>query len=173
MKKLILSLSALAIVSTIVLVACSKDNNDSGSTTLKVKLTDRPGAYDEVNVDIQEVRVNYRSDTTDWASFGTNAGIYDLLTLQNGIDTVLATGVVPTNSVKQIRFILGPNNTIKVGGVVYPLTVPSGSESGLKLMINKQLTGQLDSLIIDFDAALSIHQLGNGTYQLKPVLRVK
>jgi hypothetical protein len=60
-----------------------------------------------------------------------------------------------------------------VNGIRYPLTIPSGSESGLKLKVDKKLNGSLDSLIIDFDAALSIHQLGTGNYQLKPVLKIK
>jgi hypothetical protein len=81
--------------------------------------------------------------------------------------------VIPTNSVKEIRFVLGPANTIEFNGIVYPLTIPSGSESGLKLKINKQLNGPVDSLLIDFDAALSIHQNGNGDYLLKPVLKIK
>ncbi|MGB3090332.1 MAG: DUF4382 domain-containing protein, partial [Chitinophagaceae bacterium] len=69
--------------------------------------------------------------------------------------------------------VLGANNTIKVAGITYPLTIPSGSESGLKIKVNKRLNGSLDSLLIDFDAALSIHQTGVGTYQLKPVLKVQ
>jgi hypothetical protein len=43
----------------------------------------------------------------------------------------------------------------------------------LKIKVNKRLNGSLDSLLIDFDAALSIHQTGVGTYQLKPVLKVQ
>ncbi|MDP4263584.1 MAG: DUF4382 domain-containing protein [Bacteroidota bacterium] len=55
----------------------------------------------------------------------------------------------------------------------YPLTIPSGSESGLKIKLAKPLHATLDSLVIDFDAALSILQTGNGDYKLKPVLRIK
>ncbi|HET9277454.1 MAG TPA: DUF4382 domain-containing protein, partial [Flavitalea sp.] len=65
------------------------------------------------------------------------------------------------------------NNTIKVNDAVFPLTVPSGSESGLKIKINKKLNAAIETLIIDFDAALSIHEEGTGDYKLRPVLKIK
>lgn len=155
------------------LIACSKNNND-GSTILKVRLTDNPVNAEEVNVDIREVRVNFNSDTIQgWTTLATNAGVYNLLGLQNGVDTLLATGTIPGNTVKEIRLVLGTGNSIKVSGTVYPLTIPSGAESGLKIKVNKTLQTTIDSLLIDFDAALSVHQLGTGNYQLKPVLKLK
>ncbi|MBK6935803.1 MAG: DUF4382 domain-containing protein [Chitinophagaceae bacterium] len=140
---------------------------------MKIRLTDNPVNAEEVNVDIQQVRVNLQDDSTGWVNLTTNAGIYNLLGLQNGVDTLLASGLLPTNYVKEIRFVLGSANSIKVAGVAYPLTIPSGSESGLKIKVNKQLNTTLDSLLIDFDAALSIHQVGTGIYHLKPVLKIK
>ncbi len=173
MKKIALLFSVLAVFVAIVFIACSKDDSDK-STTLKIRLTDNPVLADEVNVDIQQVRVKFSEDSVKgWVDLNTNAGVYDLLGLQNGVDTLLAVGTIPTNTVKEIRFVLGANNSIKVNGIVFPLTIPSGSESGLKIKVNKKLNGNLDSLLIDFDAALSIHQTGAGVYQLKPVLKIK
>jgi hypothetical protein len=131
-------------------------------------------AAEEVNVDIELVRVKFREDSIGgWMDLQTNAGVYNLLGLQNGVDTLLATGVIPSDEVKEIRLVLGDDNSIKINGIVYPLTIPSGSESGLKIKINKRLNGSLDSLLIDFDAALSILQTGAGDYKLKPVLKIK
>ena len=173
MKKIALALSLLTLIVTVVFIACSKDNSGK-STTLIVRLTDNPINAEEVNVDIQQVRVKFCEDSIHgWTDLNTNAGVYNLLGLQNGVDTLLAVGVIPSNIVKEIRFVLGTNNSIKVSGVTYPLTIPSGSESGLKIKVNKKLNGTLDSLLIDFDAALSIHQTGNGVYKLKPVLKIK
>src|SRR5262249_657107 len=127
MKKLILTFLGIAVSIALIFIACSKDK--SGSTTVKVKMTDKPILTDEVNVDIQQVRVNLREDSTGWTDLNTTAGVYNLLGLQNGVDTLLAIGTIPTNVVQEIRFVLGTNNTIKVNGVVYPLTIPSGAES--------------------------------------------
>lgn len=173
MKKIILFISLCVVVVAVMFVSCSKDQSDK-TTTVKVRLTDNPVNADEVNVDILQVRVKFSDDSIHgWTDLNTMAGVYDLLGLQNGVDTLLAVGTIPTNIVKEIRFVLGSNNTIKVNGVVFPLTIPSGSESGLKIKVNKQLNGTLDSLLIDFDAALSVHQTGAGDYQLKPVLKIK
>ncbi len=173
MKKIVLPVIAFSALMAILIIGCSKDNNDN-STTLKVRLTDNPIAAEEVNVDIQQVIVKFSEDSINgWTNINTYAGVYNLLGLQNGVDTLLAVGVIPTDVVKEIRLVLGANNTIKVAGITYPLTIPSGSESGLKIKVNKKLNGTLDSLLIDFDAALSIHQTGGGAYQLKPVLKIK
>jgi hypothetical protein len=172
MKKIFVFLLFAGFVGLVFLISCNKEDND-GNTTLKVRLTDNPVNAEEVNVNIQQVRVNYRNDSSGWVSLNTNAGIYNLLALQNGVDTLLATGTIPSNAVKEIRLVLGSGNTIKVSGLTYPLSIPSGAESGLKIKINKQLNGPLDSILIDFDASLSIHQLGTGQYQLKPVLKIK
>lgn len=171
MKTKHLMLCLLLLAGTITFFSCSKDNS-SGTSNLQVRLTDAPAAYDEVNVDIKEVRVNFRDDSTGWVSLNTNAAVYNLLGLQNGVDTLLATGTVQAGTVKEIRLILGSNNTVVVGGVSFPLTIPSGSESGLKIKVSKKLNATLETLVIDFDAALSIN-LEPGGYKLRPVLRIK
>lgn len=174
MKRNVLIFSAILFAASAVIISCSKDN-PQGTSTLNVRLTDAPTAYEQVNVDVREVRVKFSDDSTanGWVTLTTYPGIYNLLALQNGVDTLLGTGVFPTQVVKEIRFVLGPNNTIKDGGVVYPLTIPSGSESGLKLKINKSLNATLETIIIDFDAALSVTKEGTGDYKLRPVLRIK
>ena len=146
--------------------SCKKENN--GLSNLQVRLTDAPAAYDQVNVDIREVRVNFRDDSTGWVSLNTNAKIYNLLALQNGVDTLLATGTVSTGIVKEIRLLLGNDNSVVVNGTSFPLTIPSGGESGLKIKVNKKLNATLETLIVDFDAALSI-KVENGGYKLRPV----
>ena len=169
-RKLMFVLPGLLMLT--VFYSCQKDNN-SGTTHLAIHLTDNPFNAQEVNVDIREVRVNFSNDSAGWVNVPANAGIYNLLDLQNGIDTVLAQGTVPTGTLKEVRFVLGNDNSIMIDSTTYPLTIPSGSESGLKIKLNKQLNASLDSLVIDFDAGLSILQTGAGDYKLKPVLKVK
>jgi Domain of unknown function (DUF4382) len=160
----------------VLFVSCSKDENKDTST-LQIRLTDGPTYLQEVNVDIREVKVKFSDDTSNvngWVTMQTFAGVYNLLGLQNGVDTLLASATLPQDIVKEIRFVLGPNNSIKdTFGVVYPLSIPSGSESGLKIKVNKKLAASLETVLIDFDAALSVFQTGTGDYKLKPVLKIK
>ena len=162
---LVLSLSVAGLFA-----ACNKENDNS---TLQVMLTDNPALYQEVNIDLVGVSVKLSKDTTKWVELQPVAGVYNLLGLQNGVDTLIGTLILPTSVVKEIRLVLGPNNTIKENGITYPLRIPSGAESGLKIKINKKLEATLETLIIDFDAALSIHQDGPGDYKLLPVLKIK
>ncbi len=173
MKMLPLAIAALSIFGY---SSCSKSDNESPST-LQVRLTDAPTALQEVNVDVKAVSIKYRDDANDstlnWVNLSTSGGIYNLLSLQNGVDTLLASGVVPEKQIKEIRLILGTNNTVKNNGVVYPLTIPSGSESGLKIKFSKKLAAGINPLLLDFDAAMSVSQNGSGAYMLRPVIRVK
>ena len=161
----------LSLIASIVLfVACSKD---ATTTTLKVNLTDAPLDAEEVNIDLLAVRVNFSNDSSGWTDLTAVPGVYNLLGLQNGLDSLVASGTVPAGNLKEIRLVLGSNNSIKINGQVYPLIIPSGSESGLKLKVNKKLSAPMDSLLVDFDAALSVHEEGTGDYKLRPVLRIK
>ena len=149
-------------------IACKKE---SGSTALQVRLTDAPAAYDEVNVDIREVNIKMDDDSSSWISLPTTAGIYNLLDYQNGVDTLIAQAIVTGKTIKEVRLVLGTENTITVGGEVFPLTIPSGSESGLKIKANKSLKEGVDYLSLDFDAALSVSEELSG-YKLRPVIKI-
>lgn len=162
--------ASFVVITSFVVISCSKDNR---TTTLKVNMTDAPMEAEEVNIDLEAVRVNFSNDSSGWQDLNAVPGIYNLLGLQNGLDTLIAQGTVPAGYLKEIRLVLGDSNSIKVQGITYPLTIPSGSQSGLKIKVNKNLAGPIDSLLVDFDAALSVHQDGNGNYILRPVLKLK
>jgi len=161
-----------ALASLVILTACDKANLDP-VTHLKVRLTDAPVNAQEVNVHIKEVRVNLVNDTV-WTKLNTNAAIYNLLDYKDGKDTLIAQGTVPaTNTVKELRLLLGDSNTIKINNDVYPLGVPGGLQSGIKITLNKKLNKNIETIVLDFDAGLSIVELGKGTYQLNPVIKLK
>ena len=97
----------------------------------------------------------------------------NLLDFQNGLDTLIGQAFVPAGKLNQIRLILGPNNSIVTATDSVSLKVPSGSQSGLKLLVNYTLQADLVyEFSLDFDAHRSIVLKGNGDYSLKPVIRV-
>lgn len=154
----------------ILITSCNSDDNQKASYPYAVRMTDAPGPYDQVNVDVQGVEVMGEGGKT--AILNVNEGIYDLLKLSNGIDALIATDSLEMSSVSQIRLILGSRNTVVVDNISYPLSTPSAEQSGLKLKVNQSLQeGILYSVLLDFDANKSIVKLGNGGYQLKPVIR--
>jgi len=151
--------------------SCTKDKTTStDKSKISVRMTDAPGNYDAVNIDVQGVEVIGSEAGT--VMLNIHNRIYNILNFSNGLDTLIATGDLNAGTVSQIRLILGTNNTVKVGGVVYPLSTPSAMQSGLKLQIHQTFeAGVSYSILLDFDASQSIVLQGNGDYQLKPVIR--
>jgi hypothetical protein len=170
---------ALAFVSitSLAVYSCSKENSTSASadkSRLQVYLTDDPGNYDEVVIDVQDILINYSSDSsTGWQSLSNiKRGSYDVLKLVNDNDTLLGDAELNPGKIEQIRLVLGPDNYVTVDGTKVPLTTPSAQQSGLKLNINQEVNaGIVYKLLMDFDASRSIVKTGNGKYILKPVIR--
>ena len=153
---------------TLVFASCSNDNN----ARLEVRLTDSPGDFEEVNIDIQGVQVNTSDGNSGWQSLEIESGIYNILELTNGIDTLLGSIELPAGRIQQIRLVLGDENSVKVDGVTYAISTPSAQQSGLKLNLHTTLTeGITYRILLDFDAARSVVERGNHTYSLKPVIR--
>jgi Domain of unknown function (DUF4382) len=172
MKKLFCAIFACLMLA---LVSCNKDGNSQA--TLELRLTDGPAMFEEVNIDVQGAEVHVNKDTASssgWQSLAVTKGIYNVLKLSNGIDTVLGSVQLPLGDISQIRLILGDKNTIKVDGKILPLTISSGDNSGLKLKFEKKLlAGVSYKVLMDFDAAKSVKEVKKGTeYKMKPVIRL-
>ena len=156
--------------------SCDSNSDDNGTAKMQVRMTDAPGDYEEVNIDIQSVQVHKDGDDdeSEWITLDQiNPGVYNLLDFANGKDTLLASSTLPAGRISQIRLVLGNNNTLKLKtGEVKNLKTPSGQTSGVKLQINADLESDVTYvLLLDFDAAKSIVERGNGEYNLKPVVR--
>ncbi len=161
-----------ALGSLVVLTNCDKKNLEP-VTQLKIRLTDFPVNAQEVNVHIKEVRVKFANDTTE-TTLNTKEAIYNLLDYQDGKDTVIAQGnLSATNTVRELRVILGDSNTLKINNEVYHLNIPVSLRSGTKIIIDKKLNKSIESVVLDFDAGLSVVELGKGNYQLNPVIKLK
>lgn len=155
--------------------ACNNNNSTPGNAKVNIHLTDSPADYSKVNIDVQSISLlsadSAGSDSV--IDLGAQAGVYNLLDLTNGLDTLLASQNIPAGKYSQIRVVLGTDNTLVMNGTTYPLMVPSGSSSGLKLQLNTNFTeGVTYDILLDFDAARSIVVKGNGGFNLKPVIRV-
>ena len=168
------------------LASCSDDDSaaDGGSANLTVRMTDAPGDYDAVFVDVQDIEIHVDAESesqvdedTDgdgWISVGeVNRGIYDLLELTGGVSQLLADTEVPAGYVSEMRLILGTENSVVVDGVKKPLNTPSAQQSGLKLQLNQEFeAGENYAFLLDFDVDKSVVTTGNGGYNLKPVIRL-
>jgi hypothetical protein len=176
MKKV--SLPGFLLISILV-CSCTSFENEPGNKELDtlahiaIRLTDRPGDYKQVIIDIKEVQVNSDEKEGGWKTLDVQAGKYDLLKLTNGLDTLLGVVDLPPGNISQLRLILGEDNyvTLKSGRTV-KLQTPSAQHSGLKVKVDTKLEAGFEyNILLDFDAARSIVRTGGGKYKLKPVIR--
>lgn len=168
---------AFAVLSLFIFSSCSKNQKSDGSSVrLQVALTDSPDpSVKEVWVDIRQIEILMNDTTHPLILDGSHPGLYNLLDLTSGKDTLLADATIPAGKISQIRLILGDNNfLVTLAGDKMALKTPSAQQSGLKVQIHQEvLGGILYRLTLDFDAARSIVFAGNsGQVLLKPVLRI-
>ena len=178
-RTLLLKTILPGLVLALVVFGCSKHATGPGIGTISLRMTDDPADFQEVNLSITQVSAHLEgtggeSDSTDgWQVLRTEPLNVDLLTLRNGVFTTLAIAQVPAGHYTQIRLKLAPGSNVVVDGITHPLTVPSGLQSGYKLVGDFDVpAGGLIGLTLDFDAARSIVLTGSGTYLLKPTARV-
>lgn len=154
--------------------------------TLGVSLTDAPACgFDKVNVTVVKVRAHQSSSASDteagWTDITLNpAQKINLLSLNNGVLFNLGEAPLAAGHYTQLRLVLDPNtatglvnSVVPTGGVETPLVTPSAVQSGIKLINQFDVaSGERTDLLLDFDACKSVVKRGNGTYALKPVIKV-
>lgn len=167
------------LVACLLITAFAGCKKDSPNGYMTVKMTDAPGDYLQVKVDVQKVEVHYSNgnNNSGWTSLNTNAGVYDLLTLQNNVTAVLENNTqVPSGKVTQMRLILGSNNSVMLSAdsSVHPLVIPSSYNTGIKINVDAQVPGNATvTITLDYDADASINLNGSGEYIMNPVIKVK
>lgn len=159
----------------------------TGPGTLGVSLTDAPSCgFDKVNVTVVKVRVHQSSTAADtdagWTDITlTPARKIDLLSLNNGALFNLGETPLTAGHYTQLRLVLDPNTGAGLSNSVVPTTTgvetalvtPSAVQSGIKLVNQFDVAaGERVDLLLDFDACKSVVKRGNGTYALKPVIKV-
>jgi len=110
----------------------------------------------------------------------------DLLRLQGGVNTTLADVTVPAGQFSQLRLVLGDTNYVVVDGEREMLKVPSGKQSGIKIIlpgeVEIQNEGDQLEVTLDFDVEESFIETGNSDagngqagnrYIFKPTVKTK
>jgi len=161
-----------------------------GSGTLGVSLTDAPACgFDAVNVTVGKARV-HQSGSASESTGGWSEVTLDpprkinLLDLTNGVLESLGETTLPAGHYTQLRLVLAANtgssptnnSVVLTGappGAEIALTTPSAVQSGIKLINEFDVAlGQRVDLVLDFDVCKSVVRRGNGSYLLKPVIKV-
>lgn len=202
-SKFILALATVSLSLLLFISACKKETSSSSSNNtsakkLSVYLTDDPCNFDSVFIDIRtvEVKIDTSSHMDDdhfgdadddhdddhrdrdqygkWDTLTIQPGVYNVMALRNGIDTLLGTINLPSGRIRKIRLTLGTNNSVVVNGVSHPLNLVPGTNNYVYVKLHDEdhddMTPTQTSLWLDFDVCRSI-RFTNGQYYLKPVLK--
>jgi hypothetical protein len=202
MKNLCLFFLALGLLFSFLLpLSCKKQADDSsanipaGQQRLKIHLSDNPAVnFDAVNVDIQQIIVQVIPDSCQgrddnhndcfddnefhcsvWDTLSIRAGVYNLLDLANGADTILASGLTGAGRVNRIKLVLGDNNSVVIDSVSYPLTLWNNFHTVTINVRGHDITEITPSdlqLWLDFDAGGSIVRVNDNHFVLKPRIRI-
>lgn len=166
----------ILLISFLLVINCEKEttslNNNQGPAVLKVYLTDSPAAFDAVNITFSEVSAHLNGQ---WLTVRGDTITVNLLEWNNGKSIILGEAELPAGHYTQIRLMIQAAEVV-VDGQTFPLTVPSGAQTGLKLGPEFTLhAGSTYELVVDFDVARSIVVTGPkhdpNSYKLKPHLR--
>jgi len=122
----------------------------------------------------------YADATQSWITvvdYGSAGRQFDLLTLQGGLTEELGAFDLEPGSYSQIRLHMTPDHVIEVndgtGVHQFPLKIPSGDETGIKLVGGFTVSGDGPTLVtLDFDARKSIHHNRGQGYLLKPTIKI-
>ena len=179
--------SATLVVLSLLAVGCNS-SSESGSDSMgsmSLRITDAPiDEASSVVVQFSEVQIR-GTDTTQNINFKLDPSrSIDLLALQGSATQALFTDeAVPAGTYNEVRLLINAEVgtvdsyiVLKQGGAQHELTVPSGSESGLKVKGNFTVpVNGSSSFTVDFDVRKSIVKSGNANsangikYHLKPV----
>jgi hypothetical protein len=150
---------------------------DTGKGTLKIYLTDAPGDYNEVNINISRIEGHiavedeegYWEILKEWSD-----GLPVDLTKLEDVSILLASLELAPNKYTQLRIFLGSDASLLVEGEeLQSLEIPSSANTGIKLNHPFDIEeGKITKLTIDFDAEKSVIKTGNGKYKMKPVIHV-
>lgn len=164
------------IVSLLFLGSCSENikSPSNGEGRLKIFMTDSPADYDEVNIVVERVEVHHAGAGTEgWFIINNQTAVYNLLELRNGASVVLGENFLEAGHYTQIRLIIGEGSNIVIDGQTYPLEIPSGTQTGVKLIHQFTIEPNITyELMLDFEVEKSVVVTGNGKFLLKPTIRV-
>jgi len=182
---------AALFAATVLIAGCGGGSgggsSGSSSGTMGVSLTDAPACgFDAVNVSVQKVRIHQspvaQDSSSGWGEITLNpARKINLLDLNNGVLENLGEMSLAPGHYTQLRLVLAANtgqaiaNSVVLSGTTteIALVTPSAVQSGIKLVDSFDVAGgQRTDVVLDFDACKSIVTRGNGTYGLKPVIKV-
>ncbi|MCH7813775.1 MAG: DUF4382 domain-containing protein [Planctomycetes bacterium] len=102
-------------------------------------------------------------DSTPFVVLFEGERTFDLLELRNGRTDLLAEATIPAGNYKELRLIVTEGQITLTDGSVFPLTVPSGEQTGIKLKLNFEVAAEEETvLLLDIDLSRAFSAIPSG-----------
>ena len=139
----------------------------SGRGTLQVFMADGTDpTVLAVEVDISRVEAHIGNS---WEVLSTTPQTLDLFSVKF-TEALIAQAGLPAGHYNQIRFIVDECRVTDSEGT-HIANIPSGSQTGIKVNLNFTVPpNDITGVLLDFNVHRSLRRLGNGNYQLRPVV---
>lgn len=172
-----------------------------GQSQLSVYMMDAPISFDSVLIDVRQVLVEVDTATTQsapdypgqwdagycgfgrgpsnksivWDTLSITPGVYNLLALRNGTDTLLSSSLITAGKILKIQITLGNDNKVYTDSTTsYPLEV-FGPNPYFTINVSRtdvaSVTNNEFALWLDFNLSRSI-LFWNGEFLLDPYITV-
>lgn len=166
----------LVAISGIFFQSCKKDNNNpgGGTTAMEVRMTDAPGNYAALNVQITKVEAYLQNQ--GWVTLNSQTQAVSVLDLTNGAETSIASkSNLNAGFYSKLRLTFGNANSLQLsgtgGGSNISLSFGTNTSQQVEVEINEQVNAnQTTSILLDFSVAQSIYNMGN-TYFIAPLIQ--
>jgi len=182
MRTLCRTLGVLVCALVVICVACNPFGSvPNGSGRLKLLITDKPFPFSFIeSATVTLTRVEARQaeatsqpagiedDAEDEGGFITifedEAGkSFDLMELRDGRTDLLADATIPAGAYTQMRLIVTAGEVTLTDGRSFPLKVPSGAQSGIKLNFKFEIAADEETvLLLDVDLSRAFTPIPGG-----------
>ncbi len=127
---------------------------------------------ENVFLDVQSIEAHTEED--GWIVLDNRTQRIDLLELQNGVASMLFNDVMPVGSYTQIRLMLGEKSEIHVAGYPYHLEIPSGEQTGVKLVSSFEIQeGKVVEIKLKIDLASTLGYVFGKGFSMKPTIKIE
>lgn len=124
---------------------------------------------DDVGDDTEDSGDNSESDAagddadSPWVKVFSGKKEFNLLDLRNGRTDLLADAELPAGSYDQLRLVVTAGEVTLTDGRVFPLKVPSGEQSGIKLHFEFEVAAEGQTqLLLDVDLSRAFQAIPSG-----------